>query len=249
MGIVNRAKRALDARSLNFAMIKGARYVPSEQTEQLLAIFRDLRTQYKAAKQRFVDGSTKVWADWEPVLRKALLDALKDESLVTAAMDRIRAEYPTAQQLEDKFYFRWNVYAVQSAKSAKAGEVAEEEAESIKGVVKGMVEQLRGELVEKVGSLLTSAQKGGKLRSTSISSALTCLDRADSLNVLGDGELTRMTRAIRSALMNIDPEKDVGSDALTELDSLKTELETGAAEAVAQAEQALMGLGVRKLAV
>jgi hypothetical protein len=248
-GIVSRAKRALEARSLNFAMIKGARYVPSEQMEQLLAILRDLRSQHKAAKSRFIEAYAKVRADMEPIILQALRDATKEPTAVERAFQRIQAEYPTPGQIEDMFYFKWNVYAVQSSRSAQASEVAEEESESIKSVVKGMVEQLRGELVEKVGSLLDSAKKGGKLRTTSISSALTCLDRADSMNVLGDSELAKLTRALRNAIMNIDPEKDVSTGMLDELDGLKTELETGAAEAVAQAEQALMGLGVRKLVV
>lgn len=249
-GIVSRAKRALEFHSLKFAMIAGARYVPSDQMEPLMMKLREAKRQYKDALERFVANYDSVIAAMLPTIKQALTDAAKgDMAVVDQALARIQSEYPSSDQIRAKFYFKWSIYAVQSAKGAAAAEAAEEEAESIKGVVKGMVEQLRTDLAEKVSGVMEVIKKGGKLKKNSLAAALTCLDRTDSLNVLGDLELTRQTRAIREALMNLDPETDAPAGTVDQLGNLKSELEQGAAEAVAQAEQALMGLGVRKLVV
>lgn len=249
-GIVNRAKRALEFHSLRFSMIQGARYVPSEQMEPLMMKLREARRQYAEALDRFVANYDTVVKDMLPTIRAALLDACKgDMEVASQAFNRIQSEYPTAAEIRSKFYFKWSIYAVQSAKGAAAAEAAEEEAESIKGVVKGMVEQLRTDLAEKVNGVMEVIRKGGKLKKQSLSAALTCLDRTDALNVLGDVELSRQVRAIRDALMNLDPEQDAPVGTIDQLGTLKTELEQGAAEAVAQAEAALMGLGRRKLSV
>lgn len=248
--ITNQAKRALEYHSLNFAMIRGARYVPSEQLETLLGKLRAAKVQHTEAVDSFVANYASVKAAMLPVILQALKDACqgKGPEIVENAFARVQAEYPSEDKVRNKFFFKWTTYAVQSAKASAAAQAAGEEAENIKGVVKGMVEQLRSDLIEKVSAVMAVAQKGGKIKSNSLESAIACLDRVDGLNVLGDESLSTQTKAIRSVLLSIDPKADVPTGMLAQLEGMRTDLEQGTAEAVRQAEESLMGLGVRRLA-
>lgn len=247
--IVSQAKRAVEHHSLTFAMIRGARYVPSEQLDQLLVKLRNYRTAHRLAVDQFLRDYDRVKAEMLPVILQALRDAARDSLAVDGAYNRVLAEYPSLQDVRAKFSFRWSIYAVQSSTGSQAAEVAQEESENIKGVVRGMVEQLRTDVADKIAKVMAVIQKGGKLKESSISSAITCLDRVDALNVLGDESLRRQTQALRSALTSIDPNEEVALGTLNQLDTLHGELESGAEEAVRVAEQNLIGLGVRKLAV
>lgn len=246
--ISGQAWRSLEYYSLHFAMIKGARYVPHTNLNTLLSKMRDYKREYMAAVDKFMQNYEKTKADMLPVIEKALKDASGNEETARAAFDRVRAEYPSSQEVRMKFGFRWSVYAIQSAKNESAKAAAEEEAESIKSVVRGMIEQLRGEVTKKITVLTELIGKGGKVPKQSIESARALILRIEGLNVMGDNELNEQTRALGRFLDALEDDSQNPSIAMG-LTDMKKNLEESIDVAVKEAEERLTGVGKRKLAV
>lgn len=242
------AARAIEHYSMNFGLIRGARYVPDTNLPKLLAQLRKLKLQYQEAVNAFMDNYEKMKAEQMPLIRDALRDAAHDKAAADAAFHRIQAEYPEAHEVRAKFGLSWNVYAIQGAKSRAALAAATEEAESVKSIVSSMVSELRSEMNQKLESILKITAKGGKLSSKSIESALTMLDRVESLNVLGDQVLSQQISSLRSAFLTMD-KGQVTEDFVMGLNDVQTALEQSVEQAIAEAEANLTGVGKRKLKV
>lgn len=243
------AARAIDYYSLNFGLIRGARYVPDANLPKLLEQLRKYKQDFAAAVDDFVAGYDDMKATMLPIIEKAMIDAAKHPDAAARAFERVQAEYPSAEAVRGKFKLAWSIYAVQGAKSKVAAEAAADETDTIKDVVRDMVTQLRGDMQEKLADVLDLINKGGKLQERSIESALAVLDRVDSLNILGDEVLSDQVGALRSALQTVDRGKRVSDDFVVSLEGIKKTLEASVEEAVAAAEQNLTGLGRRKIEV
>ena len=240
------AKRSIDHFSLNFALIQGARYVPDNNIELLMERLVGYRTQFDNAVEAFIEKYDEMKAEQLPKIREALIEAAKTEEAAANAYERILSEYPTAEQVRDKFRLRWSVYAVQGAKSNAALEALGSEAEEVKSVVSSMVGQLRNELTDKLESIITIATKGGRLSDRSIDSALELFDRLEGLNILEDQSLAENINMARNLLESVE-DKTVKKGFTEELTSIKKELVKSQEQAVKDAESALIGLGRRKL--
>lgn len=240
------AARAIDNYSLNFAMIKGARYVPDANIETLMNQLIALKLDFTSAVEEFLNKYDEMKAVQLPIIREALKKAAKTELIGAVAYQRIEEEYPSADQVRNKFSLKWSVYAVQGAKSQAALAAITQETHEVRSVVSSMVGQLRKELTDKVTSVLTITNKVGKLTNRSIESAMSVLDKVESLNILEDEVLANQVTRLRETLTSVDPEEEsVGLSA--ELEGIKNELESSAEQAVIDAEAALTGLGRRKL--
>ena len=243
----NAARRLVDRYSLNFGLIRGARYVPDAHMEKLMAKLREYRANHDSAVEEFIANYEKVKAEQMPIIEKALKDAAKDEESAARAFERIQAEYPSADEVRAKFGLRWSVYTVQGAKSAAAVTTAADEAQDVKEMISEMVGQLRTDFADKVKDLLSMVKKGGKLSRTSVESALEVLDRVESLNVLGDSVLSGQVQSLRSALAGIDTGSRVEDDFVEGLETIEKELAESVERAVIDAEKNLTGLGRRKI--
>lgn len=246
--VAGQAKRSLEYHSLNFAMIRGARYVPNSQLQELLGKLREYKKEYTKAVDDFVENYEKVKEEMLPVIEKALKDAARHEDAARGAFERIQAEYPTSDEVRSSFAMSWAVYAIQSPKSSAAKNAALEETDNIKGVVRGMVEQLRLEATEKLSTLSSLMAKGGKLPKQSIESAKAMVARIDQLNVVGDRVLSEQTRQLMRLLDAVEDE-DQRDTVATGFEDIKKVLEESVEQAVKEAEEALTGMGKRKLAV
>ena len=240
------AARSIDHFSLNFALIRGAKYVPDSNIELLMQRLSGYKQEFNEAVDRFITNYEEMKEVQLPIIKKALLDAAKTEIAAANAYERIMMEYPTASQVRDRFSLKWSVYAVQGAKSKAALQAISEEADEVKSVVSSMVEQLRKDMKTKMESILKTAAKGGRLTDRSIDSALEMLDRVESLNILGDEVLGDQIDALRDALNKVD-QKKVGKDFIKDLGDMQKQLEESAEQAVKDAEDSLTGLGKRKL--
>lgn len=241
--IAGQAKRSLEYHSLQFAMIRGARYVPNAALRELLGKLREYRRQFNDAVGAFCDRYEAVKAEQLPIIERALQGAARTPEAAAAAFIRVQAEYPDVGTVRAKFGISWKVYAIQSAKNAAAKEAAEDEAGNVKDVIRSMIEQLRGEVAERLKAMTDTISKGGKLPKGSIDATLAALDRVDSMNVMGDTGLRKQTEALRAMLLS-DAENGPGmAETFTKA---QTELTESVATAVKEAEERLTGVGRRK---
>lgn len=243
---VNQAKNTIDGYSMNFAMIRGARYVPEVHIEKLIGRLVVYQQAFNAAVDEFMESYQTMRDEQMPVIFKALQDATQDEELAKAAFARIEAEYPDANTVRSKFGLTWNVYAVQGSKSKAAAEMIAGETSQVKSIMGEMIGELRKELSDKVTGLLEIANKGGKLTDTSIGSAMSLLTKLESMNVLGDPVLADQIEALRGALSAVD-KSAVDKEFTMGLSQMKQELSQSVEKAIQEAEQNLTGLGRRKL--
>ena len=246
--VADAAKRAVEDGSYAFGFIHGARYIPGQNREKLLAKLDDLKTQFDAAVEAFIGTYEAVKAEQLPIIEKALQDAARTPEAALAALDRIRSEYPPADSLRDLFVLRRSVYAITGSKVAGASEAVGDETNEVRDVVRDMVVGLRGEVAEKLGTVLALIQKGGSLKEVSINSALAVLDRVDAVNVLGDDALTAKVASLRSALRGVTPGKRVTDAEVAGLEAINKDLTGSVEEAMRAAEAKLTGRQGRRLA-
>lgn len=244
--IAGQAARTLEHHSLHFAMIKGARYTPHAQLSTMLGKLRAYKKEWIEATNTFMSTYEQTKAEMLPVIEKALRDAARNPEAAAVAYDRIVAEYPSSSEVREKFSFKWNVYAVQSPKSKAAGDVIQEESESIKSVVRGMIEQLRGEVGDKLKTLTELIGKGGKVPKQSLESARTLITRIEAMNVMGDSTLTEQTQALGRFINALEDEAQNPVVAMGLAEIQKT-LETSIEQAVLDAENRLTSVGRRKI--
>ena len=243
---VNQAKNAIDAYSMNFGMIRGARYVPEAHIEKLMGRLVIYQQAFNAAVDEFMENYQAMRDEQMPVILKALQDATQDEALARSAFARIEAEYPNAATVRAKFGLTWNVYAVQGSRSKAAAEMIAGETAQVKSIIGEMIGDLRSELSKKVSGLLEITKKGGKLTDNSIGSAMSLLTKLESMNVLGDHVLADQITSLRSALSAVD-KSEVGEEFTVGLNQVKEELSQSVEQAIKDAEANLTGLGRRKL--
>jgi hypothetical protein len=241
------ARRAVDNHSLPFGLIRGARYVPDTALPKLLGELRARRDQFTEAVAAFVRGYDAMLAEHMPTAVAALRAAARSPEAAEATIRRLRDEYPTAEEVAEKFSLGWNVYAISGARSAMAQSLLDQEVGAVKGIVRDMVVQLREEVRAKVADVLGLVERGGKLQDRSLEAAIAVIDRVEGLNVLGDYDLTRQLGALRAALQSIEAGKRVTDAAVTSLEGVKTALEKNVEAAVAAAEERLCGLGRRQI--
>jgi len=242
----NQAKNAIDAYSMNFGMIRGARYVPEVHIEKLMTRLAVYKQAFDEAVDEFIANYQTMRDEQMPVILKALQDATKDEALANAAFARIEAEYPSAEMVREKFGLSWNVYAVQGTRSKAAADMVASETGKVKSIIGEMMGELRKELKEKVAGLLEIASKGGKLTDASIGSALSLLTKLESMNVLGDPVLAGQITSLRAALTEVD-KTDVGKKFTRGLESVQAELSQSVEKAIEAAEAKLTATGRRRI--
>jgi len=243
---INEAKTTVDHHSINFSLIKGARYVPDAQINVLQVKLNAVKMRHQEAVIDFLNQYEQTKTLHLPLVLEALRNAAQDETTAQNAYSRILSQYPTVEELREKFNMTWAIYAIQGAKSQAALEMIQNETATIKDVIGDMVKQLRSELAEKLSSLLVLTSKGGKLNKKSYDSTFELLDRVSAMNILGDTELTTQIEAIRAALSTVNREI-VGENFTATLSSVSAELQQSIEQAVQQAEENLTGLGKRKL--
>lgn len=240
------ASKLIDYYSVNFGLIRGARYVPEKNLPILIEELKKAKERFYLAVDSFMNNYEKTKDEMLPIIEKALLDAANDPIAAVNAFNRIKQEYPLANEVRSKFSLGYSVYAIRSAQNEGVANAAAEESEGVKSIIADMVKQLRDDLTCKLSDILKIVNDGGKLNDKSIEAANNILNRVDSLNVLNDRVLSDQINAFRKALASVTDGKYDGNFVVG-LDNIKKTLETSVEEAIKDAEESLTGVGKRKL--
>lgn len=244
---IGQANKAMAKYTLPFALIRGARYCPNDRLSALTSELKAARQAFNAAVDSFVARYADIQAAMLPTLDAALKEAAQNLEAAGNALMRLRAEYPDAEEVRNAFAMRWSIYTLASASAEVAVDALSQEADEIKSVVRGMVEDLRMEVSDKVGVIINLARKGGKLHGKSINAGLETIDRIEDLNrIVDDRELAVQLNALRNILQKAEGEKDATSLS-SSLEAVKVAIEGDMAKAVAAAEEKLTGVGRRKI--
>lgn len=243
----NAAAKAVAHYSVPFALIRGASFVPEANLKPCLEELRAAQAAHERACDAFAAAYAETKAAQIPELEKAIQQASRDPDVAAKAVERLKAEYPT--DVRGKFSLTWVVYGVQSPQSKVLGDAANEEAQNVRTVMQDVVERLRTELGERVGKLVEMVERGGgRLGKQSIGPTEALLDRLDSLNFVKDAGLTAQVEAVRRLVAGADAIEEKQGLALG-LRDVAQALTEGTAEAVADAEARMAGLGRRKLSL
>jgi len=245
---VHDAERSLRYYSVNFPFIHGARYVPENNMEALLARLNEAQQKFNNAVNVFVRRYTAEKELMLPIIEKALKDASKSEEAARRAFERIQSEYPSSSEVKNRFQLTWSIYSVSGAASGSVAAAAAQEAENVRSVVTDMVKQLRDELLDQTQKIISQINRGGRVQARTAEATTQLLDRLDSLNVLGDQVLTQQINMLRKALSSWEDNK-APDGANKGLEAIKQELSASVDKAVADAEKVLTGLGRRKLTI
>ena len=250
MDIVRLAKRTVDWHSLNFPFVRGARYVPANKLPPLIAKLKTIRDLFDGAVAIFVANYNATKTLMLPVLEKALNDAAHTPEAAQNALARLKTEYPAPEAAKEKFRLSWAVYAISAPKDAKSTEAIATETEAVKSIVKSMVMELREEFSEKVGKIAKVVARGGVIPEKMVESAVEVMGRVESMNVMGDEVLRQQVGILRGILTaaEANSRKTVGISETT-LADIEKAIEQSADEAVRAAEEALTGMGRRKMGV
>jgi len=250
--IVRSFQKDIEEYSLAFPLLQGVRFVPDEQVKALQKKM-DLRLrEFNYAVNDFLEDYDINMQKMLIVIEQALNEAAKSPQAAATALSRVISEYPSKQEVAKKFGLEWKLFSISMPMSKSAAQSAAMAMPQVTKAVTSMVEQLRSELAEKVGGLITLVQKvkEGKSRTKdgfdakSKESALSVLAKVDRLNFFGDRILAEQTSVIRRMLESDDCNPDrIAKD----LNHVRSNLEGDIQAASAEAERKLTGIGRRKL--
>lgn len=247
------AQKAVDVHSLPFSLIPGVRYVPDDQFQTLMTKLEYCRRKFDEAVNEFIADYETIKGDMMPVIKQALYDAAQSDDAAEKGYSRVSAEYPNPNAVRLKFDIKWSVFTIASPSSQAAAEAAGDGAKQIKGVIGDMIKSLRDEMSSKVGTLIDFAKKGKKLPTKSVNSAMRLLDRVDKMNVMKDRALTDQARVLRLLLQSsLDDEtdgKESISRVMSDLSTIKSQIEGDIESAIVAAEENLVALGKRKISI
>lgn len=250
---VNAWMKDIEDHSFDFPLLRGVRYVPDTQVPELQRKLDERKREFNIAVDEFLDRYNTMMQEVLPTIEQALHDAAKTSEAAKSAFSRVVQEYPSVSKVAKKFDLEWNFFTISIPISKEAAVTAKSAIPQVQSVITSMIDQLRSELSDKVGNLLTLTQniKDGKSRSKaglaskSKKSALAVLDRVDRLNIMNDDTLTEQVSMLRLLLSN---DNDL-STTVRGLKSVKSNLEADISAVVEAAEKRMTGLGNRKISI
>ncbi len=250
--IAAKTKDSVDKHGMVFPFIRGARFIPEKNLVALVSKLEDHESKFAQAVNDFASIYESTADAMKPVIRRALedathaLDKTAVNTTVDAAMERLIKKYPSADDVRDHFSMKWSIYAIRGP----ATDGIKQDVNEVSDVLKGMVSNLRGEVIEKLEGVLAVVSKGGTVQQRTIDSAIAVLDRVDGVNVFRDKVLEEQVGVLRQIIAGMAPGKKAENDGLlTKIEDVKKALETDIDKAVKEAEQRLTGLGRREIEV
>jgi hypothetical protein len=153
----------------------------------------------------------------DPDRKLAEFEAEKAE-FVRTFLERINSYYPPASSLKAKFSLDWSIYeiAVPTMNLAEGEDIIQREEANqeirkqmnakIGGFVEDVVKVLRQETVEVCGRIAKSIQEGKVIRSSTIDSLKTFIDRFKNMNFVGDQTVADQLEAVRREFLDINPD-------------------------------------------
>jgi len=259
---VSAARDTLHRNSVKFAMIPGSRLVRLDKLDELISQLKMCKIAYDAAKEEFRANFYANRDKQLPILRAAFSTALEVEDaetpeeaaarlkLLDHVMTIITANYPSADEAADRFSLRWSSpFSIDRSKKSVSEDDVQAELADVKDVLKGIIEELRSDLSERVKDLRDLIMRGGKITKKTTNSARDAIGRLRDLNIVNDTVLLAQIEAVELWLNRLDSN---AADAVTNgivvgLDEVMKAVESDADVAAAAASAALSGAGKRKL--
>ena len=215
-------------------------------------------TRYEAIKQQMIpiykDAAEKAFEKLNPEVQEFGIsedietkrinrEEIKSE-FVGKFLDAHIAQYPLASSLRARFYFTWTTFKtalpemeLTDSEDVLAQQEAREEAsrqrnEQLGKFVGDVVSSLRKETVNVCGRIAKAIREGKVIRSTSIDSIKTFIERFKSMNFVGDQTVEEQLNALQRDFLTVD--------SATYMEDVDLKIELGKRlEQVSQAASAL----------
>lgn len=246
---INKVKKLVDANSLSFPLVEGARYIPKTRVATVLATLKEIKDEFNESVSKLADKYTTIRDKNINRLRGEIAEYTKgkDESLTLTetALQKLLASFPTADDIRHKFNITWKAFSIAAPVDQQTAEAVEEETQSVKDVVKEMVRNLRQDLIDRVNAVLSLASKNADFETlhgkTREAVEDTC-KRIKELNILGDSELNTAIGRLETIIQS-----DNSKEVLANLTDLKVSLEGSLEGAVKTVTDKLTSVGKRNL--
>ncbi len=258
------ARELLKKNSLQFAMVPGARLVRLDKLQDVLNGLKACRAAHDAAREQFREKYNG-WRDAQlPVIQTALQTAMKVDlnnpfdpntlkklEILEKVMVVIQASYPTADEAAAKFALRWTTpFSIDKSKSSSlTAEDVQAELDDLKGVLQGVIEELRTDFTARVKDLRELVARGGKVTKKTTNSVREALTRIRELNIVNDTVLLEQINAVELWLNRLDSDVagTVNGGLVVGLDEIVATVQADMDSAVDAAASTLVNLGKRKL--
>ena len=241
--IIYHAKREVDSNSIDFPLVRGAKFIPMGLRDSLIEKLRGYKVAFESAVEVLISDYEANKAEQLPIIRAALEKYTESKpnqaEIVEQALQRINNRYPTAAEIRSKFGFVWKAFSISAPINQETAEALAEESNSVKEVVNNMVSRLRKELMEKIQQVLDVASRNDSIGEKTVDSVNELCEKLTKLNVLQDEGMVSAITALKSIMNSTEDSFDVAA----QLTSLRGTLEATAEEAKSKAIESLSNLG------
>lgn len=215
--VENKARRAADFPfGLKFP-IGSAKFVLKNNIPTVIETLKECQTEYLALADKLAENLEKYRLEMIPVYEEAALSAYlqqkpagvetfsidgeeaRKNEFISNFMAKIKACYPTPGVLRAKYSMDWTVFEIGESTSEFATEEWKQQARAKIGTfIDDVVGQLRGETVTICDRIASSIKEGKVIRSSTIDTLKSFVDKFRSLNFVGDSrveeQLTNLKR-------------------------------------------------------
>lgn len=244
---VHKAERMLRYYSLNFPLVRGARYVPVANMPALTEILEECIVEFNKAVNTFVRRFNEERDAMLPIIQRALQTAAKNKEAADNAYQRVVDAYPSPSEVRASFGLSYSSYAISGAASADVAGAASKETDNVRSVLGEMISDMRDDLFNQTTKIKEAIGKSGRIPPGLVERTENLLGRLESLNVLGDDVIGSQIKTVRALLSACTGDGTAPDGASKGIDSLLKELGEVKAESIAAAEASLTGLGKRRL--
>lgn len=198
---LNKSHSALERFTVPFKLIPGARFVISDSKKELEAVLEILAKELEEQVEEFVSSYDKAKLEQQKVLKAGFVEAAKSDAAVERAMARLPELYPTTDHLRDKFYIRWRSYSLATPQDGTFDGDTLREARDVRYAIRGMLEQLRKELLTRSEEIVELVMRGGRITKRTYKSTCKLCDKIDRVcTTFSDSALIAASKALRIAV-------------------------------------------------
>jgi hypothetical protein len=235
--IEGRARRAADfPYGLKFP-IGSSKFVPKNNIPRVVEALKQCQEEYTALAEKLANNLEEYRLQMIPVYEEAALTAYlqqKPEGVETFSIDdeearknafvdqfmaRIKSYYPDPQSLKCRFSLDWTVYEIGESTSEFAQEEWKQQARAkIGSFIDDVVGQLRTETVTICNHVASAIKEGKIIRSSTIDTLKTFIDKFKGLNFVGDAKIEQeLTQFKTDVLDPHSPEQLSSPEMQTEM--------------------------------
>jgi hypothetical protein len=180
--------------------------------QQMIPIYREAA---EKAFEKLNPSTIEFGAVEDPEALRVKREEEKSE-FVGRFLDSTISQYPNPASLRSRFYFDWNIFKtalpemeLADGDDLLAKEAAREEAirqrnDQLGKFVGDVVSSLRKETVDVCGRVAKAIREGKVIRSTSIDSIKSFIDRFKSMNFVGDQTVEEQLNALQRDFLTVD---------------------------------------------